>query len=444
MNSEQCQNFSDQVTQNLTLNHTPLSMNTTESLETTWHKIQTSIINAALQHIPYKKFKVRNFQYNFSSKATKLHYNFKKFSNIIRQIKIVIKNQTSIPLHLNQNINYINTQHQVNITLLPTTYNLLPNWISTTNLEWKALFHARNIENTKEIRQQINNAISKRCNKLATNPTSMINSILNRYKDPVKFNNINTDTSIITEPHSIKDHIRNHFDQWTHTRNINYDLYNTHWKAEYNPKSNINIDWYNNILEEFTLDEVSTTLCYLSNNKAYRPSGISYEIIKYTEFSFLQAITALFNRCLTQQSIPKQWKEERIFSISKKPIFDGDLSNTRPISLLEHIKKLYTKLLTNCLNHTFTQHKILSPYNFIALPGNSTLIPIYILNNIIKDALCNSSQLWLISQDMSKAYDSVNFDLFHKFLARIQMPIQLINILTNLLFDPIIELLLIL
>src|SRR5260364_121944 len=61
MNSEQWQNFSDQVTQNLTLNHTPLSTITTESLETTWHKIQTSIINAALQHIPYKKFKVRNF-----------------------------------------------------------------------------------------------------------------------------------------------------------------------------------------------------------------------------------------------------------------------------------------------------------------------------------------------------------------------------------------------
>ena len=128
-------NFSDQVTQNLTPTHTLLSTNTTESLVTTWHKIQTSIINATLQHILYKKFKVHNFQYNFSSKATKLHYNLKKLSNIIRQIKIVIKNQTSIPLHLNQNINYINTQHQVNIPLLPTTHNLLPNWISTTNLE---------------------------------------------------------------------------------------------------------------------------------------------------------------------------------------------------------------------------------------------------------------------------------------------------------------------
>src|SRR5260364_47980 len=105
-------------------------------------------------------------------------------------------------------------------------------------------------------------------------------------------------------------------------------------------------------------------------------------------------------------------EKRKIFPISKKPNFDSDLSNTQPISLLEHIKKLYIKLLTNHLNHTFTQHKILSAYNFIALPGNSTSIPIHILNNIIEDTLCNSSQLWLISQNMSKAYDSVNFDLF--------------------------------
>ena len=36
---------------------------------------------------------------------------------------------------------------------------------------------------------------------------------------------------------------------------------------------------------------------------------------------------------------------------------------------------------------------------------------------------------------MSKAYDSVNFELFQKSLLRLQMPQQLINILSNLLFN---------
>jgi len=120
-------------------------------------------------------------------------------------------------------------------------------------------------------------------------------------------------------------------------------------------------------------------------------------MLKQAGPAFLQTITAFFNQCIQTNHIPKQWKEGRIFPISKKPIFDGNLSNTRPISLVEHIKKLYTKLLTNHLNSILTQHPILSPYNYIALPSNSTSIPIYILNNIIENASCNNKQLWLLS-----------------------------------------------
>src|SRR5260364_121191 len=50
------------------------------------------------------------------------------------------------------------------------------------------------------------------------------------------------------------------------------------------------------------------------------------------------------------------------------------------------------------------------------------VILIHILNNIIEDLVCNSNQLWLLSQDMSKAYDLVNFELFQRSLHRIKMP----------------------
>ena len=41
----------------------------------------------------------------------------------------------------------------------------------------------------------------------------MINSILNHYKDPVKFKNIRSDNDIITDTKEIKSHIQQHFDQ---------------------------------------------------------------------------------------------------------------------------------------------------------------------------------------------------------------------------------------
>ena len=46
--------------------------------------------------------------------------------------------------------------------------------------------------------------------------------------------------------------------------------------------------------------------------------------------------------------------------------------------------------------------------NFATLPGKSTIEPIHILNNIMEDAWENNKELWILLQDMSKAYNCVN------------------------------------
>ena len=125
MNPDLWQNFSDQVTSNLKNNNAPSTTNTTESLEASWHKIQTSIISAALQHIPNKKFTVHNFQHIFSSKASKLHSGLKKLGNIIRQVKASIRNHTSVSVHHNLDIHQLNSLHHLNIPELSQDSNLL-------------------------------------------------------------------------------------------------------------------------------------------------------------------------------------------------------------------------------------------------------------------------------------------------------------------------------
>jgi len=83
----------------------------------------------------------------------------------------------------------------------------------------------------------------------------------------------------------------------------------------------------------------------------------------------------------------------------------------------------------------FSQHPILSPYNYVTLPNNSTSIPIHILNNLTEDASCNHKPIWLLSQDMSKAYDSVNLNLLQKSLQRLALPHSIINAIINILHD---------
>ena len=158
-------------------------------------------------------------------------------------------------------------------------------------------------------------------------------------------------------------------------------------------------------------------------------------MIKHAGPTCIHAITALFNHCLNSNQIPKQWKHSRIYPIPKRNSFDGNLNLTRPISLIEHIRKIYTKIITNRLNAVFTQHSILSPFNYVALPGNSTSIPIHILNNFIEDASCNHKEIWLLSQDMSKAYDSVNLTLLKQSLVRLSLPSQITNTIINIFTD---------
>jgi hypothetical protein len=287
MNKEQWETFADQVTHNLNINKTPTSTQTSESLETTWHKIQTSIINAATKCIPNKKFTIRNFQHSFSAKSTLLHQSLKKLNSIIRQVKSSLANTTPIPIHLNSSILYLNSTHHLNIDSIPNLYELIPNWITNTNTEWQALYHARNIENIKQIRDQINQHITNRCFKLQTNPKAMINSILNRHKDPVKINNIKTPNDIITDPKLIKEQIKQHFDNWTAYRPIDTYEFNSNWLEEYQPKTTTKSDYYNSALAEFSIDEILTTLNQLPNNKACSPSGISYEMLKQAGPVFL-------------------------------------------------------------------------------------------------------------------------------------------------------------
>ena len=108
MDNEKWEIFANEVNQNLTKNKTSLNPNTTDLLETNWHKIQTSLIIAALKIIPNKKQKTQNFHHTYSPKATSLHYNLKTLGRIIRQVKLSFNNNLDILPDIPQQINMIN------------------------------------------------------------------------------------------------------------------------------------------------------------------------------------------------------------------------------------------------------------------------------------------------------------------------------------------------
>ncbi|GET02346.1 WD repeat-containing protein 3 isoform X1 [Rhizophagus clarus] len=163
-----------------------------------------------------------------------------------------------------------------------------------------------------------------------------------------------------------------------------------------------------------TLDEWIDNVKSLPNNKASGPSGISYEMLKNLNEDNQSFLHAFICVCMDLNDIPDEWKKATIYLIPKPKLFFANLTNTRPIMLLETPRKAFISLLNRRLSRILKNNNVLKGNQFAALPGNSTFEPIRMINEIIQDAKENNKELWLLSQDLGKAYDRVNIFMLEK------------------------------
>ena len=74
------------------------------------------------------------------------------------------------------------------------------------------------------------------------------------------------------------------------------------------------------------------------------------------------------------------------------------------------------KIITNRISHILAKFNVLQGNNFAGLPGRSCETPIKILNNIIEEERDYDKDLWIVFQDLSKAYDRVDLTILSKAL----------------------------
>ena len=73
------------------------------------------------------------------------------------------------------------------------------------------------------------------------------------------------------------------------------------------------------------------------NNKAAGPSGISYEMIKHLGPISQQFLWKFVSACITTTFIPDEWRDAFVYPIPKPKEWEYELTNTRPITLLETV-----------------------------------------------------------------------------------------------------------
>ena len=112
--------------------------------------------------------------------------------------------------------------------------------------------------------------------------------------------------------------------------------------------------------------------------------------------------------------------------------WDFNLNNIRPITLIETFRKMGTKIITKWLSKVFIERNILEGPNFAGLPGNSTESLVHILNMLIENAKEEKKEMWILFQDMKKAFDSVSLESLEIALRRLKILEKIVKYIINL------------
>ncbi|RKP16796.1 DNase I-like protein, partial [Rozella allomycis CSF55] len=168
------------------------------------------------------------------------------------------------------------------------------------------------------------------------------------------------------EPQLVKAKIRSYFKdeifKARHQDLLTFDSLSDKWKPIYTPppKTPTCLDALN---RPFTLHEVIDCLANAPTHKAPGPSGITFEILNLLPCNVIEIITKCFNDIMRYGTIPHCLKNMHLVLIPKDKHWNGDVSRTRPIALLESMKKLLSLLITNRLNTYISTNNLLKGSN---------------------------------------------------------------------------------
>jgi len=168
----------------------------------------------------------------------------------------------------------------------------------------------------------IKQCIDQRCDNLSTNPSKMIDSILNRKKRSIIMDRLlidipnSNDKYFSIDPIEIKNAAINHFQNYALPTEAERPL-NNRWTIQYQPQDHIDPNVYTNLMQPPTYDEWISTLHGLPNNKAAGPSGISNEMMSHLGSRLQHLLWQLICMCFILGEIPNEWKIAHIYPIPK-------------------------------------------------------------------------------------------------------------------------------
>lgn len=153
-----------------------------------------------------------------------------------------------------------------------------------------------------------------------------------------------------------------------------------------------------------TCSEIENALKHMTRGKAPGPDGVVIELIQDSGPEVWARLAELFTKCLETSTIPSDWNEGSIVLLHKKGDIT-DINNYRPISLLSHTGKLFSKIILNRMEATLNYNQAREQAGF--RKGYSTMDHLQVLTQLIEKTNEYEVPMCLAFIDYEKAFDSV-------------------------------------
>ncbi|KAG9300753.1 hypothetical protein G9A89_023551 [Geosiphon pyriformis] len=243
---------------------------------------------------------------------------------------------------------------------------------------------------------QIRSAIDKRMESFESTKGHTIRSVLERPFHRVVLDHLVIGDKLYLEPDPVKTKVDKIMKGWICTHKVVLNILGD-WSHQYQPLEYIFDGAFSDVMSCVSFVEMFDVVSSLLDEKAAGLLGISNELWKHYNKSVLDMLLDAW-----VSIIPKLYE------------WEGVLMNTHPIVLIEMARKILSKIFSDRISLPCSKFDVFYEDNFSVLKDTMTQSPIFAIGSVIEDALKKNQKLWLVLQDMRKAYDL-------KSLVRIKM-----------------------
>lgn len=216
------------------------------------------------------------------------------------------------------------------------------------------------------------------------------------------------------------------------------DAFATYFMNSYVPSSSTDIDFEllstscdsTLHIDLFNEEEVLSALRGLKGKPTAGPDNIPSFILRDCCSVFAKPLTKIFNLCLRSSIFPDVWKLSYLCPVFKKGD-RADVSNYRPITIINNFAKVFESILYTRLYNFFSEKLVDCQHGFVR--GRSTVTNLISVSQYIASSLDQRLQCDVIYTDFSKAFDRLDHGILLAKLRKIGLSSDLLSIFKSFL-----------